>query len=60
MHGGGGGMCGRGCARQGACMAEGGVCMTRRHAWQGTCVVGGMCGRGGVCGRGHVCRRDGH
>ena len=41
-----GGVHGRGCACQGACMVGG-------HAWQG-CVAGGMCGRGCVWWGGHA------
>ena len=41
MHGGGGGMCGRGHVWQGACMA-------------GACMVGGVHDKGAMHGRGHV------
>ena len=55
---GGGGLCGRGHAWWGVCMA-GGACMAggglhgRGHVWQGACMAGGMCGRG-------VCMSEGH
>ena len=56
------GVCGRGCAWWGACMAVGHE--AGRHAWQRrTGVAGGVCVAGGSCmARGHVwqgvCLRD--
>ena len=49
-----GGMCGGGCAWQGACMVgggmcgQGGMCGGGGHAWQGGCAWWGACMAGGL------------